>query len=281
MTSPANPAQSEAWNGESGERWVASADQRDRILAPVADALLAAAELTAGLRVLDIGCGCGVTTLQAADLVGSRGSATGIDLSKPMLDVAQRRAKLAGARTANFVHGDAQTYAFPPESVDVVIGRFGTMFFSDPVAAFANIREALRPGGRLCVATWQPLAANKWLVVPGAALLRHTELPAEAGDGPGMFAQSDPHIVTTTLEAAGYTNVVLDPVDVTLTLGATVDEAVEYLVDSGPGRALLDTIPTDSARDDAIDDVRATLTSYVNEVGVGLCGAVWVIAARR
>ena len=282
MTSTANHEQSEAWNGDSGQRWVASADERDRILAPVADALFAAARLSTGLRVLDIGCGCGVTTLRAAALVGNSGSAMGLDLSRPMLDLARQRAVVAGATNASFVHGDGQTYEFSPHSVDVIIGRFGTMFFSDPVAAFANIGTALRPGGRLVLATWQPLAANEWLIVPGAALLNHTAVPpAASNDGPGMFAQSDPESVTTTLRAAGFADIELEATKVTFTLGQTRDEAVAYLADSGPGRLLLESIPEGPARDTALADVSAALVDHHGESGVQLGGGIWLITATR
>ncbi len=282
MTSTANQAQSEAWNGEHGERWVASADERDRILAPVADALFVAAGLTTGLRVLDIGCGCGVTTLRAAALVGDTGAAIGIDLSGPMLDLARQRAVRAGATNTDFVQGDGQTHTFDPASVDVIIGRFGTMFFSDPVAAFANIGTALRPGGRLVLATWQPLGANEWLIVPGAALLNHTAMPAAASDdGPGMFAQSDPEIVTSILRAAGFVDIALEATEVTFTLGQTIDEAVAYLADSGPGRVLLESIPEGPARDTALADVADALVDHRGESGVQLGGGIWLITATR
>ena len=281
MNATANQAQAEAWNGESGARWVATADERDRILAPVADALFAAAELTTGDQVLDIGCGCGVTPLRAAALVGDTGSATGIDLSVPMLDVARQRAEVGGASHSTFICADAQTYGFSPNSVDVVISRFGTMFFSDPVAAFVNIGTALRPDGRLCLATWQPLMANEWLTVPGAALLPHADVPASTPDGPGMFAQSDPEAVTDVLRAAGFVDVSLEDAEVTFTLGQTPDEAVAYLADSGPGRALLEAIPDGAARDAALADVSAALVDLHDEAGVRLGGGIWLVSAAR
>ncbi len=279
MTSIANSSQSEAWNGESGRRWVARAEERDRVLAPVADLLLAADPPTFGTRVLDIGCGCGATTLMAAGHVGDRGSATGVDLSAPMLEIARHRATTAGAANASFVRGDAQTHAFPPNSIDLVVSRFGTMFFSDPVAAFANIGIALRLGGRLRLATWQPLEANEWLTVPGTALLRHTDLPATDPDGPGMFAQSDPETVAATLTAAGFDEVRLEPREVAFALGQTIEEAVDYLADSGPGRLLLESIPEGPARDDALADVRDVLADHRDASGVRLGGGVWLITA--
>lgn len=233
------------------------------------------------MRVLDIGCGCGSTTLIAATSVGTTGSATGIDLSGPMLDVARHRATAAGAVNASFVQGDAQTHTFESEAADLVISRFGTMFFADPEAAFANIARALRPDGRLCLATWQPLTANEWLIVPRAALLRHTELPTTAPDQPGMFAQSEPELVSATLAAAGFADINIESAAVDFTFGQTVDEAVEYLADSGPGRMLLETIPEGPARRAALADVHDALAERHDSSGVRLGGAIWLITAIR
>lgn len=280
--STANSAQHEAWNGESGTRWAATADRRDEVLAPVADVLLASAELTTGARVIDVGCGCGATTLAAATLVGPGGTVTGFDLSAPMLEVARQRARASGASNASFIEADAQTHPFEPAAADLAMSRFGTMFFADPEAAFANIASALVPGGRLCVATWQPLLANEWLIVPGAVLLRHTELPPEAAPGaPGMFAQSEPATIARVLGAAGFSDITTEARSVSFTLGATVDDAVEYLTDGGPGRALLDTITDDARRDQAIDEVRAELADHIDEHGLRLDGAIYLTTAVR
>jgi SAM-dependent methyltransferase len=281
MTDTANASQFEAWNGDSGHRWVARADERDRVLAPVGDALLRVAAPTRGTRVLDIGCGCGATTLMAAADVGATGLATGIDLSAPMLDVARQRVDVAGATSAMFVQGDVQTHVFEPGVFDLVISRFGTMFFSKPEAAFTNVCSALRPGGRLCVATWQPLVANEWLTVPGAALLQHTDMPVTGSDEPGMFAQSDPDRVRAVLDAAGFVDTNIEADEVTLTLGQTVDEAVEHLADSGPGRVMLETLPAGPARDAAIADVRAALGPHLADAGVQLGGGILLTTATR
>ncbi len=162
----------------------------DRVMAPVADALFAAAGLVPGDAVIDVGCGCGATTLRAADEVAPDGSVYGIDVTEPMLAIAQRRLDSSGLTNVTLVQGDAQAHAFP-SPFDVAISRFGTMFFYNPVAAFANIGRGLRPGGRVCFATWQPLEANDWLAVPGAALLRWITIPDVSEGVPGMFAQSD------------------------------------------------------------------------------------------
>jgi SAM-dependent methyltransferase len=279
MTTHANASQFDAWNGDSGRRWVARADQRDKVLGPVADVLFAATAPSPGTRVLDIGCGCGATTLLAATAIGAAGSAVGIDLSAPMLDVARERATASGGTNTSFVHGDAQTHAFEPDSIDLVISRFGTMFFADPVAAFSNIGTALRPGERLCIATWQPLAANEWLTVPGAVLLRHTQMPEPTPGEPGMFAQSDPETIAAVLTAAAFVDVGIEAREVTFTLGQTVDEAVEYLADSGPGRLMLETIAEGPARDAALADVHDALLDHFDDSGVRLNGGIWLTTA--
>jgi SAM-dependent methyltransferase len=279
VTSTDNTDQHEAWNGESGRRWVLDAGRRDRVLAPVADAVLRSAGARPGERVLDVGCGCGVTTLAVADAVGDGGTATGIDLSQPMLDLARRRAHDAGRTNVELIEGDAQSHALPP-GVDLALSRFGTMFFADPTAAFTNIGGALRPGGRLCLATWQPLVANDWLTIPGTELLRYGTMPEGGQAGPGMFAQSEPDIVRMVLTDAGFLGISLEPVNVDLPLGAHPDEATDYLADSGVGRAVLDTVPIGD-RAAALEGVRTVLADHTDETGVHLGAAIWIITATK
>lgn len=278
MTEIVNTDEYEAWNGDNGRRWVADADRRDRVLAPIADALLAAAHLAPGEGVIDIGCGCGATALASARAVGPTGEVLGIDLSEPMLDVARRRAEASGLSNITLVQGDVQTHRFPARS-DVAISRFGTMFFADQIAALANIRHGLRPGGRICLATWQPLEANDWLTIPGAALLRYGNLPEAETSGRSMFSQTDPDTVTTTLQAAGFTDPRLEPVRLPLPLGADAGEAVDYLAGTGPGRAALDAMPADR-RPAALDAVHAALADHTGPDGVHLDAAIWIVTAN-
>jgi hypothetical protein len=160
----------------------------------------------------------------------------------------------------------------------VAISRFGTMFFADEVAGLANIRRALRPGGRLCIATWQPLVANDWLTIPGAALLRYGNLPDAEASGRGMFARSDADHVARALHAAGYADPRFLSVTLTLALGADPDEAADYLAGTGPGRAALDAVPEDQ-RPTALDAVRAVLDDHTQPDGVRLGASIWIITA--
>jgi ubiquinone/menaquinone biosynthesis C-methylase UbiE len=277
MMKIANPDEYEAWNGDSGHRWVVDADRRDHILAPIAEALLAAAQLAVGETVVDVGCGCGATAVAAAQIVGPTGGVYGIDPSEPMLEVARRRADASGLSNTTLVQGDAQTHGFTGRA-DVAISRFGTMFFADEVAGLANIRRALRPGGGLCIATWQPLVANDWLTIPGAALLRYGNLPDAEASGRGMFAQSDADHVARALHTAGYADPRFQSVTLNLALGADPDEAADYLAGTGPGRAALDAVPEDQ-RPTALDAVRAVLDDHTQPDGVRLGASIWIITA--
>ena len=280
MTNIANTEQYDAWNGESGQRWAADPDGRDRMLAPVASTLIAAAQLMPGEAVLDIGCGCGSTTLAAAYAVGPTGSAYGVDLSELMLDVARRRAQAAGITNLTLMQADAQVHDFDPGAIDVAISRFGTMFFADAEAAFTNIATALRSGGRLCMATWQPLAANDWLTIPGNELLRYGTLPDSYAGGPNMFAQSDPDTVTRVLDHAGYVDIALESVHLTLTLGVDAREATDHFAATSASRAVLETVPPEQ-RPAVLDAIRTVLAEYADDTGVHLGAAIWIVTATR
>ncbi|WP_169807582.1 class I SAM-dependent methyltransferase [Herbidospora mongoliensis] len=264
------------WNDDDGERWAADADRRDRVLAPVGEALLTAAGLRPGEQVLDVGCGCGATTLLAAGQVSPGGTATGLDVSAPMLRVASARQESGGPANGRFVHADAQTHPMPG-LFDVVISRFGTMFFTDPVRAFTAMGSALRPGGRMVLATWQPPEVNAWLTVPGEAIMRHATAPVDLR-GRSMFTQSDPAAVEALLTRAGFVHVRLEDVRVPLHVGADVAEAVEYLAGTGPGRAQLAAV-ADADRDAALADMRTALTGHAGPGGVRLEAAVWIVTA--
>jgi SAM-dependent methyltransferase len=277
----ANTAQAEQWDsGEDGAYWVANAERFDRMLEPFAAMILAAASLRPGGHVLDVGCGCGATTLATARLVAP-GQAAGIDLSGPMLAQARSRAATAGLANAVFWQGDAQVHPLGPPAFDTVVSRFGTMFFADPVAAFRNIRSATRPAGRLVLVCWQPRAANQWLLVPGAALAEHVPSPAlEPGDGPGMFAFADPDRLRHILTAAGWRDIEITPEHTPILVGGggSVDDAVEFLRTGSMGRTMLADADAGTV-DRAVASVRAALAPHANDEGVRLGASVWLAQA--
>jgi SAM-dependent methyltransferase len=248
--------------------------------APFTSMILGAAGLRSGENVLDVGCGCGSTTLAAARLVAP-GQATGLDLSAPMLARAVADATAADLASAVFVQGDAQVQRLGPAHFDVVLSRFGVMFFNDPVAAFANIRSATRPAGRLVFACWQPLDANQWLLVPGAALAEHVPTAGfEPGDGPGMFALADPDRIRETLATAGWRAIEITAEHASILVGGggSVDDAVEFLRTGSIGRTILSGADAATA-ERSIASARAALTPYADADGVRLGAAVWLVQA--
>ncbi|MGW0555794.1 class I SAM-dependent methyltransferase [Streptomyces sp. NPDC002926] len=188
---PSNAEQASAWDGEEGGYWAEHADQFDLALRGYRTRFLAAAGIAAGDQVLDIGCGTGETTRDAARRA-SRGRALGVDLSDAMLRVARQRAAAEGLHNAAFVHADAQVHPFPAAAFDVAVSRTGTMFFADPVAAFRNICGALRPGGRLVQLVWQPPAGNEWFLSFTRALAAGRPLPGACARRPGAVLTGGP-----------------------------------------------------------------------------------------
>ncbi len=279
----ANHDQHEQWAGPEGDHWVTHADRYDRMLAPFAGRLMAVAAPSATDRLLDIGCGCGATTITAA-LAAPSGRATGVDLSPQMLETATVRAVAAGvADRTRFKVADAQTADLGTGRFDLVLSRFGVMFFDDPTAAFANIASALRPGGRLAFCCWQPLEANDWILVPGAAAAQHVELPdAALGNAPGPFGLGDPNQIRPILTDAGFERVDIEPYTTSMLLagGGTLDETVDFLAASGSGRSLLDPAPA-HARRAAITAVRDALAPHTDDDGIRLGAAAWIVTAHK
>jgi len=274
-----NAEMASAWNGEEGEDWAARADRFDAASAAFDPALLEAAGIGAADRVLDVGCGAGTST-RAAARAAPRGHVTGIDLSGPLLAEARRRSAAAGLTNTTFLQGDAQVHPFEPASFDVAVSRFGAMFFGDPVAAFTNLALALRPGGRLAMLSWQPLARNEWLLVLRRVLAAGRPLPEPPGDAPGPFGLSDAGHVRRVLAAAGFGSVRLAEVPGVARLGADAEDAFEFVSGLGLTRGLLGGLD-DGARQAALDELRAVLAEHATPDGVLFGATAWLVTARR
>ncbi|MFE1172564.1 class I SAM-dependent methyltransferase [Streptomyces sp. NPDC058773] len=275
-----NAAQAEAWNGDSGRYWVRRRAHQERRYGRLTPRLLAAAGIRADSRVLDLGCGSGGTTLEAAR-AATEGTVLGVDLSGTMLAEARKQAAAAGLAQVAFAQGDAQVHDFGDAAFDVVISRFGLMFFADPEAAFSNLARALRPGGRLAFLCWRDLAQNPYLTVPFGALAPYAGQPDFGAPGePGPFSLADAGRITALLEGAGFDGISVGAVDEPMWMGADEDDAVASLTAMPLARKMLDQLG-DEARKSALTALRDTLAAHRGEDGVRLGSAAWLVTAGR
>jgi len=278
-TPASNAAQIDYWNAVAGQTWVQLQEQLDRQISPLGHAAQRALAAGAGERVLDIGCGCGQSTLELAVAVGAAGSVTGVDISQPMLAVARARPNPLDAATLVFRELDAQSGDLGKGVFDAAFSRFGVMFFSDPVAAFANIRAALKPDGRLAFVCWRPFQENPWMSAPMAAALPLLPPQPEADPlAPGPFAFADAARVRGILEGAGFAAVDIKPFEARIG-GASVEESIKLAFRVGPlGRALGDQTELAAA---ISDRVREVIKPFDTPDGVLMPAAVWIVTARN
>ena len=268
-----NEEQKEFWNGPAGDVWVEAQEIMDRMLSPLSDAALSAAAPLSGERVIDIGCGCGATTLAIAE---SGASVWGVDISAPML--ARARARTAELDNVTFSVNDASTADYNAEH-HLIFSRFGVMFFDDPKAAFSNLRSALVGGGRLAFVCWQSPEKNPFMSVAGRAA--QPFLPeSEPQDpcAPGPFAFADPHWIEEVLDNAGFSDVNITSLNPHLAVGKTLDESMYFQARVGPlARALSEL--DESLQAEAKQAVRDALSEYENDDGVILPAAAWLVQA--
>lgn len=275
----ANAAQAAEWDGPAGAHRTRHAAVFDDETRPHNERFRAAADVAPRDRVLDIGCGTGQTTRDAARAAVA-GSALGIDLSAQMLEHARRLSREEGLANVSFLQADAQVHRFPAASFDVGISRFGTMFFADPVAAFGNIGHALVRGGRLVLMVWQVRDRNEWTTAIREALAGDNPPPPPPTDGPHPFSLADPAVAEGILTAAGFAGISFTDVREPVYYGP--DPAVAFDVVRGlrSTRDLLAGLDAGEA-ERALDRLRVTLAAHRAAGGVFFDARSWIIAARR
>ena len=280
MLDAVNTEQAQAWNGPEGSHWARNQDRWNAVNEGFNEPLLDAAGIKEDHRVLDLGCGAGQTTRLAA-LKAPRGHALGLDLSGPMLAEARARAEREGINNASFVQGDTQVYAFEEASFDAAVSRFGVMFFADPAAAFGNVCRALRPGGHLAFVCPADATANGW--VAAMASLRDILPVGDFGRPglPGMFSLAAPDRIREALAAAGFIGISINQAQAYGTWGHGVEDAAAFLLDTGPGRHLMeqaDAATRSRARRTLTDHLRA---QEVADGTVRLLSTSWLVTAHR
>jgi SAM-dependent methyltransferase len=276
----ANADQFTYWNEQTGTAWIELEEHTDTLTRPFGQVAMAALEIEAGDSLLDVGCGCGDTTIDLARGAGSGGHVLGVDLSAPMLERARLRAAQAGVGSVEFRQADAQTDTLP-DRLDGLYSRFGVMFFDDAPAAFANMAGALRPGGRLSFVCWQGIHRNPWMSVPVGAAERHLgQVALPKDDVPGPFGLADPDRARALLDGAGLVDVRVEPVELDITLpGGDVQGVAAVMLALLPTRHLVRNA-THEAQALARDAVEAALGDYRSGESVRVPGAAWVLTGH-
>ena len=276
--SAGNEEQFAYWNGPNGDVWARLREKRDSDHAFLTAALLERAKPQAGEHVLDIGCGSGTTTLKIAELVRPRGYVLGVDISRPMLAVARRRAT-AAKTGAQFMEDDVTTTDLEPHSFDLAFSQLGVMFFADPIAAFRNVHQAMKPGGRIHFACWRRPAEHLWAFLPESAVKPFLPpSPPADPDAPGRYAFQNTDRVKNILLQAGFINTEFEKLDSRSFAGATPEEAADALIEAGPLQRTLTGID-ESTRAKAREAVIARLAQEMGPGGIYLTSAAWLVRA--
>lgn len=272
-----NDEQIAQWNEEVGKRWTDQQERLDALIAPFGDEALRVVAPRSGEVVLDIGCGCGDTSLALAKVVGPDGAVLGVDVSAPML--ARAEARGAGISNLRFQLGDASSARLGGPH-DLLYSRFGVMFFADPAAAFAHMRASLRPGGRMTFVCWRAFTENPWVAVPAFAAMRVLGPPKAQPDphAPGPFAFADADRVRGILDAAGFREIAIAPFDASMRIGADLDDAVTMTMGVGPVSAMMREAGEDK-RAAVTAAVRDALGAHIGPEGIRLDGAAWIVSA--
>lgn len=279
MDTIANVEMAAIWDGEEGDEWVANADRYDATDRWINERFESATVIEATDRVLDIGCGTGKSSRDAARRA-KEGSVLGVDLSSRMLEDARRRSADEGFTNIECLQADAQVHPFERGAFDVAISVFGAMFFVDPTAAFANIRRSLRSGGTVAFLAWQRFEDNEWLTTIFDALAAGRDLPAPASGEPGPFGLADPDQVLTLLGHAGYIDGQMTSITAPMWLGDSPDEAWTFVSEMGIVRGLTGGLdePTAAA---ALSELRRRIDARQTPDGVAFGSAAWLITARQ
>lgn len=275
-----NLTEREFWSAEGPQQYAEHGARWETMMAPFGAAMFDAVALQPGEHVLDVGCGWGATTVDAAERVAPTGSVVGVDFSAQMLETARQRT--SGQDNVTLLEADAQVHQFEPASFDAVISRFAAMLFDDPPAAFANLHRAVKPGGRLAFVCWQGPLDTEWVAVALSAAARLMGRQPDLGEpgAPGPFAFADGDRARRLVEAGGFAEVTLESITRPQRIAKDTDDAAEFVLAQSESQQLLDGAPR-QVRAAVADALREAFTPYTGPHGVITDASAWLVTARR
>lgn len=281
-TGEANAAHAEFWNSAQGTLWVNNQGRLDAAMAPMLAQMTEHAAPQPGEQVLDVGCGTGASSLHFGTCVGASGHVTGADISSVLLGHAQSRVEAAGAANVGLLLCDAQTHPFAPQAFDLVVSRFGMMFFEGPVAAFANIARAMRRGGRMVFVAWAPMEENPWFTVPRDAAVRRLGAPPPLDpNAPGAFAFGNRDRVAGLMREAGLAEVRAERLASVMTPPGAVEAVAEFASSAGPAARIMQQRGGSPADERAIvAEVRKAFAAYAAPEGLRVPAMLNLFSAR-
>lgn len=275
--------QEQYWSAEGGDIWLQNLRNFESMIAPIGHVLIEEALTGNHKNIIDIGCGGGVTTFEIAKSIGTGGSIIGVDISQSLITDCSNRADNQGIKNIEFVCGDAASIELPKEWADLIISRFGVMFFNDPVAAFTHIAKSLTPYGALAFSCWAPLPENPWMNKLLTILGKYTALPKPEPGAPGPFAYSNPDYIRSILTSAGYKNIDVKAWSGELLIGMpgmSPEEAARFLFSSS---SLVRAVKNNIVDQEAIIFAEFTqeLATYFKNGGVYMPARSWIISAVK
>ena len=277
-----NAKQKDFWSGKGGDYWVEKQSEMDIMLNPLGEKALAKLDLKSNSEVLDIGCGCGATTLEIAKQV-SEGTVTGLDISVPMLDKAESEAGIQGIANVDFRVVDVQVDQLASEKYDYVYSRFGVMFFDDPYEAFKNIFSSIKEGGELSFVCWQDPSLNPWQSLSVQVIRGYLDMPSPPPRSPGPFAFHEKDYVKEILEKSGFSNISFDDnqEDITMFSGKSLQEASEdYLAINPVVTEMLKDSP-DDLKAEIVESLKEAFSEFHKGDGLVFPSATWVVSACK
>ena len=277
-----NSKQKEFWSGKGGDYWVVKQNEMDFMLNPLGEKALAKLDLKADSNVLDVGCGCGATTLEIAKKV-TNGIVTGLDISIPMLDQAKSQSSIQGISNVDFRVFDVQVDQLDNEEYDNVYSRFGVMFFEDPYEAFKNIHASMKNGGKLSFVCWQDPTLNPWQSLSLQVIKEYLDMPSPPPRSPGPFAFQEKDYVQGILEQSGFSKIYFDDnqEEITMFSGKTLQDASEdYLAINPVVTEMLKDSP-DNLKIEIVESLKEAFAEFYMGDGLLFPSATWIVTAEK